>query len=132
MATWHQERAGLAGLYRAPDKGHAVVINPPHGLACRVDFSRKRDAARYARKTGGRIISAAPKPKAAPRPLVRFLNWRGPAGRETVDELRREDFPAGREGAKAFRLELARLCSEYALAGMAVYPSSRPCAGWSA
>ncbi len=59
MATWHQERAGLAGLYRAPDKGHAVVINPPHGLACRVDFSRKRDAARYARKTGGLIISAA-------------------------------------------------------------------------
>lgn len=128
MATWHQERAGLAGLYALPVKGHAVVINPPHALACRVDFKRKADAARYARKTGGQLISAAP---AAPRPLVRFLNWRGPAGRETVDELRREDFPAGRDGAKAFRKELARLCREYALAGMAVYPSRRACAGWN-
>jgi len=59
MATWHQKRAGMAGLYAPPAKGYAVVIDPPHGLACRVDFSRKRDAARYARKTGGRVISAA-------------------------------------------------------------------------
>lgn len=60
-----------------------------------------------------------------------FLNWRGPAGRETVDELSRADFPPGRDGARAFRAELARLCSEYALCGMAVYVSSRACAGWN-
>jgi len=55
-----------------------------------------------------------------------FLNWRGPQGRETVDELSRADFA----DSKAFRAELRRLISEYHLAGMAVYSSSRPCAGW--
>lgn len=63
--------------------------------------------------------------------MTRFLNWRGPQGRETVDELARDEFPPGTAGAVAFRAELARLCSEYALAGMAVYVSSRPCANWN-
>ncbi len=55
-----------------------------------------------------------------------FLNWRGPTGRETVDEVERAAFPT----YKAFRAEVRRLCGEYTLAGMAVYESSRACAGW--
>jgi hypothetical protein len=55
-----------------------------------------------------------------------FLNWKGPQGRETVDELDRADFADN----KAFRAELNRLCSEYSMAGMAVYSSSRACANW--
>lgn len=56
-----------------------------------------------------------------------YLNWRGPCGRETVDELNRADFPTPR----AFRAELSRLIPEYAMAGMGgVYSSSRPCGGW--
>lgn len=58
MATWHQQRAGLAGLYARPLKGYAVVIDPPGECAARVDFRLKRDAQRYAKKTGGRVISA--------------------------------------------------------------------------
>lgn len=55
-----------------------------------------------------------------------FFNWRGPAGRETVDELSREEFESG----KAFRAEIRRLVGEYHLAGMAVYTSSRACQNW--
>lgn len=59
-----------------------------------------------------------------------YFNWRGGAGRETVDELSREEFPKTREGFKAYRAELCRLVSEYHLAGMAVYTSSRACQNW--
>ena len=57
-----------------------------------------------------------------------FLNWRGPAGRETVDEFTPgEDAPAER---RAFRHYVAEMVAEYHACGMAVYTSSRPCAGW--
>jgi len=56
-----------------------------------------------------------------------YLNWRGPAGRETVDEFTPGvDAPAGRE----FRRYVAQMESEYSQAGMSVYQSSRPCKGW--
>lgn len=55
-----------------------------------------------------------------------YLNWSGPSGRETVDAVHRDDFPC----EAAYRSEVRRLCEEYALAGMAVHPSARPCAGW--
>lgn len=55
-----------------------------------------------------------------------FLNWKGPQGRETVDELSDSDFATWKE----FRGEVRRLCGEYSLAGMSVYPSSRCCANW--
>lgn len=55
-----------------------------------------------------------------------YLNWKAPQGRETIDELSPADFPT----RQAFRLELRRLISEYHLAGMACYSSSRPCANW--
>lgn len=59
-----------------------------------------------------------------------FLNWKGPQGRETVDsvDVQPEYWP----NARAMRKEANRLCSEYAMAGMAVYKSSRPCANWAA
>lgn len=55
-----------------------------------------------------------------------FLNWKGPAGRETVDQLDRKEF----ESFKAYQAEFRRLCAEYRLAGMDVYASSRCCANW--
>lgn len=62
-----------------------------------------------------------------PRPI--FLNWKGPQGRETVDCV--EHDPRYWPDARAMRKEAARLCGEYAVAGMAVYTSSRPCKGWN-
>lgn len=59
--------------------------------------------------------------------MVVYLNWKGPKGRETVDEVRSEDF----DGWRAFRAEARRLCREYAMCGMAVYRSSRACKGWN-
>jgi hypothetical protein len=58
--------------------------------------------------------------------VTRYLNWRGPKGRETVDDLSRDGFESGR----AFRAELRRLVGEYGMAGMHVYVSVRPCANW--
>lgn len=55
-----------------------------------------------------------------------FFNWRGPSGRETVDELDSSEFSTRAEFVK----ERNRLVSEYTLAGMAVYTSSRACNGW--
>ena len=56
-----------------------------------------------------------------------YLNWRGPKGRETIDEVRSEDFRT----KELWRREIRRLCLEYVNAGMDVYPSRRPCAGWN-
>lgn len=55
-----------------------------------------------------------------------FLNWKGPKGRETVDELTREPGQSPRE----FRAYVREMVAEYSLAGMAVYTSSRACANW--
>lgn len=59
---------------------------------------------------------------------VSYLNWRGPQGRETIDQLDSADFADW----KAARAERSRLAHEYALAGMGgAYWSSRPCKGWN-
>lgn len=61
MATWHQMKAhgaAMANLYAKPAKGHKVVVNHPHALAYSNHFSRKREAEKFARRTGGTIISA--------------------------------------------------------------------------
>lgn len=47
MATWHQQKAGLIGLYTPSAKAWAVVINPPNESAGRIEFSTKRKAVRY-------------------------------------------------------------------------------------
>lgn len=55
-----------------------------------------------------------------------YINWQGPAGRETVDQLDPHEFKTYRELMTAAR----RLIAEYQLAGMDVYSSSRKCKGW--
>jgi len=57
-----------------------------------------------------------------------FLNWKGPQGRETVDSV--ELCPEHRPSRATMRKEARRLVSEYAIAGMSVYTSSRHCANW--
>jgi hypothetical protein len=56
-----------------------------------------------------------------------FLNWDGPQGKETVDEFTRKAGQTFRE----FSGYVRDMVSEYHLAGMAVYRSSRACKGWS-
>jgi hypothetical protein len=56
-----------------------------------------------------------------------YLNWRGPCGRETVDEFTREPDQTWKE----FRKYVRAMVAEYHMAGMAVYTSSRPCKGWT-
>lgn len=60
MATWHQMKnvSGMRALYTKPSKGHKVVVDHRDALAHSMHFNRKRDAERFAKKTGGIIISA--------------------------------------------------------------------------
>lgn len=55
-----------------------------------------------------------------------YFNWRGPIGRETVDEFS----PKPGQSAKEFRAYVREMGRKYALAGMAVYTSRRACANW--
>ena len=59
--------------------------------------------------------------------MKKYLNMQTNYGVETVDELSSEDF----ETKKAFRAELNRLVSEYHMAGMPVYTSSRCAKDWN-
>jgi hypothetical protein len=58
--------------------------------------------------------------------MIVYLNWKGPQGRETVDEVFREPGQPSRD----FRAYVRSIVAEYHLAGMNVYRSSRPCANW--
>ena len=63
-----------------------------------------------------------------PNKATTYLNWNGPDGRETLDELSRADYSTLREYAR----EQERLSREYADAGMSeTYWSRRPCANWN-
>jgi hypothetical protein len=55
-----------------------------------------------------------------------YLNWRGPNGKETVDEFEREPGQSPRD----FRAYVRQMQDEYAMAGMPTYKSSRPCSNW--
>ena len=55
-----------------------------------------------------------------------YLNWKGPQGRETIDEFSPEPGQTRRE----FRAYVRKMVAEYHISGMAVYRSSRPCANW--
>lgn len=55
-----------------------------------------------------------------------YLNWKGPKGRETVDEFEREP----NQTAKEFREHVDRMIAEYHLAQIFVYRSFIPCANW--
>lgn len=55
-----------------------------------------------------------------------YLNWKGPQGRETVDEFEQEKGQSRRD----FLTYVRNMVREYHLGGMGVYRSSRPCNGW--
>lgn len=59
---------------------------------------------------------------------MKYLNIHSVYGVETIDELNPKDF----ETRKEFRKELNRLVSEYHLAGVGVYVSSRCTKEWKA
>lgn len=59
MATWHQTRAGLSGLYRPDATAWKVISDRPGEFASAVLFRRKRDAERLARRNGGALIAPA-------------------------------------------------------------------------
>lgn len=57
-----------------------------------------------------------------------YLNWKGPQGRETLDEFTRgKNAPAG---FREFRQYVRGMLREYVLSGMDAYRSGRPCRGW--
>lgn len=58
--------------------------------------------------------------------MIIYFNMRSYGYRETVGALDTQDFLS----RKAFRIECKRLVSEYHMAGMPVYTSSRCCKGW--
>lgn len=58
--------------------------------------------------------------------MIIYFNLRAYGYRETVDQIDTRDFPS----RKAFRIECKRLVSEYHMAGMPVYLSSRCCKNW--
>ena len=60
MATWHQNknRAGMIALYSKPAKGYRVVNDKPGEFASAVEFTVKRKAERFAKRTGGIILCA--------------------------------------------------------------------------
>ena len=55
-----------------------------------------------------------------------YLNWKGPQGTETIDEIDSADFKHMRD----FVAESGRLLGEYGLAGMPGHWSQRPCKNW--
>jgi len=55
-----------------------------------------------------------------------YLNWKGPDGRETVDEFSQEQGQTWKE----FRSYVRKMADEYHLCGMNVYQSSRMCRNW--
>lgn len=56
MATWHQSKAGLSGLYANDAKSWKVVSDKPGEFASAILFNRKKDAEKLARRNGGMII----------------------------------------------------------------------------
>lgn len=57
---------------------------------------------------------------------MKYFNMRTSHGVETIDQIDREDFKTYKE----YRDEVSRLRSEYAMAGMNVYSSSRCTKEW--
>ena len=59
MATWHQNKAGLSGLYCQHATSWKVVSDPAGGFASAILFKRKREAMRLAKRNGGKLIAPA-------------------------------------------------------------------------
>lgn len=58
--------------------------------------------------------------------MRKYINYKGPDGVETFDEIRREDF----KSLTAYRQELRNVLEGYRDAGMAVYLSNRSTKEW--
>ena len=71
-------------------------------------------------------IEAIAKAVTGKRMKTVFFNWKGPQGRETVDEFTPEPGQTWRE----IRAYVREMVGEYHMAGMDVYTSSRRCANW--
>ena len=80
MATWHQEKAGLASLYAPHETGFKVVMNSQGEFASAIVFNTVEQARAYVARCGGAII---PPYKAPPLWSV-WLSYRVPCGRESV------------------------------------------------
>jgi NADH:ubiquinone oxidoreductase subunit len=80
MATWHQEQAGLVGLYKPHETGFKVVMNPRGEMASAIVFDTLDKARAYVARQGGAIL---PPYKAPPLWYV-WLSYRVPSGRESV------------------------------------------------
>lgn len=67
MATWHQSRnqTGLIALWAPDDTAWKCVTDKPGEFASAMLFRRKRDAERFARRTGAYLVAPRRyKPKA--------------------------------------------------------------------
>ena len=80
MATWHQEKAGLASLYAPHETGFKVVMNSQGELASAIVFNTIEQARAYVARRGGAII---PPYKAPPLWYV-SLSYHVPSGRESI------------------------------------------------
>ena len=80
MATWHQEKAGLASLYAPHETGFKVVMNSQGELASAIVFNTIEQARAYVARQGGAII---PPHKAPPLWYV-SLSYHVPSGRESI------------------------------------------------
>jgi hypothetical protein len=80
MATWHQEKAGLTGLYKPHETGFKVVINSRGELASALVFDTLDKARAYVARQGGAIIP----PHKAPPLWAVWLSYRTPVGRESL------------------------------------------------
>lgn len=57
MATWHQLKAGLTGLYTPHAAAWKVVSDRPGELASVILFKTEREARALAEKNGGAVIA---------------------------------------------------------------------------
>lgn len=57
MATWHQQKAGLSGLYAPHWREWKVVDDKPNQFASAVCFGDESTARAFAEKTGGLLIA---------------------------------------------------------------------------
>ena len=58
---------------------------------------------------------------------MKYFNLITPKGKETVDQISRDEYGTFKE----YKTELRRLLYEYRLAGMNVYTSQKACKDWN-
>jgi hypothetical protein len=56
MATWHQSKAGLGGLYQPDANSWKVISDNPGEFASAILKRTKREAEKLSRRNGGKLI----------------------------------------------------------------------------